>query len=218
MALIPCGEIRTIMNEPYRDHPTEDALERFLLNQFEKEQLEIVEMHILGCEACITRLQTIEVDIRVIKLALRSRETEQSSKMATTSHASWLIWPTLPRLSFASAALAICALALIFVSVPRQIILKANRGAENTLVSQWLPLDLHLNAGDLPTGPVHVEIVDAQGGKIWQAEAIIKDDDLDVKVIRLTAAGQYFVRVSSASKDSAGELLREYGIEAKSLF
>jgi hypothetical protein len=215
MALITCGEIRTIMNEPYRDHPTEDALERFLLNQSEKEQLEIVEMHLLGCEACVTRLETIELDIRVIKVALRSWQTEPRSRIATTSHASW---PTLPRLLFASAALATCALALTFVSVPRQIILKANRGAENTLVSQWLPLDLHLNAGDLSPGPVHVEIVDAQGGKIWQAEAIIKNDDLDVKVVRLTVAGQYFLRVFSASKDSAGGLLREYGIAAKSPF
>ena len=206
------------MNEPYRDHPTEDALERFLLNQSEKEELESVEIHILSCVACVNRLETIELNIRVIKLALWSRQTEQSSKVATTSHASWLIWLTLPRLSFAGAALATCALTFTFVSVPRRVSLMANRGAENTLVSRWLPLDLHLNAGDLPPGPVHVEIVDAQGGKIWQAEAIIKNDTLDVKVVRLTAAGQYFVRVSSASKDSAGELLREYGIEAKSPF
>ena len=103
-------------------------------------------------------------------------------------------WLTAPRLSFAGASLAACAIALTLVSVPRNVNLTAFRGTETNAVTQWLPLELHLNATDLPVGPVTVEVVDGQGGKIWQGPATVKNDLIDVKVSRLTASGPYFVR------------------------
>jgi hypothetical protein len=209
-------KFRTIMNGPYRDHPNEDALERFLLNQSEEEELEIVETHILACESCVTRLETLELNIAATKLALQNIQAEQAAKLAqpTPSRSNWFGWLTVPRLSFAGSGLAACALAFTFISVPRDVDVLANRGTETTMVSEWLPLDLHLDARDLPSGPVNIEIVDANGGKIWQGKSTVQNEKLEVKSSRLTSAGSYLIHVSSPS----GELLREYSIQAKPLF
>lgn len=207
---------RTIMNGPYRDHPNEDALERFVLNQSEEEELEIVETHILACESCVTRLETLELNIAATKLALQNIQAEQAAKLAqpSPSRSKWFSWLTVPRLSFAATGLAACALAFTFISVPRDVDVLANRGTETTMVSEWLPLDLHLDARDLPSGPVIIEIVDANGGKIWQGKSTVQNEKLEVKSSRLTSAGSYLIHVSSPS----GDLLREYSIQAKPLF
>lgn len=209
---------RTIMNGPYQDHPHEDALERFLLNQSEEEELEIVETHILACESCVTRLETLEFNLAATKLALNNLQAEQTAKLArpTPSSRNWLSWLTLPRLSFAGAGLAACALALTFVSVPRDISVLANRGSESTVVSQWIPLHLHLDAKDLPAGPVNVDVVDANGRRVWEGQSTIQNDTLEVKTSRLTSAGNYYVRVFP--KSAPVQQLREYSITAKPLF
>ena len=213
-------KFRTIMNEPYRDHPNEDALERFLLNQSEEDELEIVETHILACEACVTRLETLEFQIEATKVALRDfQKAEQSAKTAQPKRkTSLLSWLTVPRLSFAGAALAACAIALTFVSMPRNVSLAAYRGTETNFVSQWLPLDAHLNGRDLPAGPVRIEVVDARGGNIWLGAATVKDEQIEVHIPRFTSAGQYFVRVYSTQEDASGGLLREFSIQTKPLF
>ena len=216
---------RTIMNGPYRDHPTEEALERFLLNQSEEDELEIVETHVLACEACVTRLETLEFNIQATKVACRDLLVEQAAKLAeplipSPIHAfkRWLSWSSLPRLSLTGGSLAACALTLTFLSLPRQVNLTAYRGADTNTVAQWLPLDLHLNASELPPGPVNVEVVNAQGGKIWHGAATIRNDQINVRIPRLTTAGSYLIRISSAQDDASAELLREFSIQAKSPF
>ena len=52
------------------DHPAEEALERFLLHHSRQEELELLEIHILGCEACVNRLEKLEPEIAATKLAL----------------------------------------------------------------------------------------------------------------------------------------------------
>jgi hypothetical protein len=211
----------TLMNGPNPDHPSEDSLERFLLNRCEVDELEIVETHIFACEACVTRLETLELTIEATKLALQNLQIEQAAKIAhsTPGRAAWLRWLTLPRLTFAGAALAACTFAISFVSVPRDVTLVANRGDEITQASVWLPIYLHLYARDLPSGPLSVDIVDAQGTKVWEGEATVQKEKINVKAGRLTTPGQYFVRVfSQSAQDADSGLLREYSIQAKPLF
>lgn len=52
-------------------HPSEEALERFLLDSLEGPELVQLERHILACESCVTRLEEIEVMLAATKLALR---------------------------------------------------------------------------------------------------------------------------------------------------
>ena len=210
---------RTIMNAPYRDHPEEDALERFLMNQSGDEELEAVETHILGCEACVTRMETLELNIAATKLALQSLQAEQAKKLASANTSSWMSWFTLPRLSWAGAALAACAIVMTVASVPRDVTLTAYRGSETSSVMEWRPLKMHLNARDLTAGPVSIELVDNQGARIWRGQSSVKEEEIDVKVPRLTKEGTYYVRVYSMTPGStANELEREFSIQAKPLF
>jgi hypothetical protein len=211
---------RTIMNAPDRDHPDEDALERFLLNQSEEQELEIIETHILACEACVTRLETLELNIAATKLAIKTMQAEQAAKLAKAAHGGfWKNWVTVPRLAGAGAAMAACALTLTVASLPNEVTLTAYRGSETVAVKEWRPLKMHLNARDLPPGPVGIEVVNNQGDRIWQGQSIVKEENIDVNVPRLTKAGNYYLRVYSvASKDAAAELEREFALQAKPLF
>jgi hypothetical protein len=209
---------RTIMNSQHRDHPNEDALERLLLNQSDEEELEIVETHILGCESCVTRLEGLELNLAAMKMALETFQAEQLQKQAQPAApvSFWKSWLTIPKLSFAGAALAACALAVSWVEVPRQVTLMSYRGAETTQVAEFRPLQLHLNAHDLTAGPVRVELVTGGGNKLWEGPATIQKDTVNVRVPRLTASGTYYVRILAAQPASGeDELLREFSIKAK---
>jgi hypothetical protein len=212
---------RTIMNEPYRDHPSEDALERFLFNQSEEEELEIVETHFLACETCVTRLEALELNIAATKLALKKQLAEQAAKLAqpVPRRNNWFGWLTVPQISFAGAAMAACALAVSFVSIPREVNLIAEQGNETKIVSEWVPLELHLQARDMKAGPVTVEIVTVAGRQIWRHEAKVINDEIAVRGPRLTASGNYAVRVyTPLAGDPLGELVREYSIKATGPF
>ncbi len=209
----------TTMNEPYRDHPDEEALERFLLNRSDEEELEIVETHIMACEGCVEKLEALEYQITATKIALKSHVTERCASIAhQQTESRFGNWLTLTRFSLAGGAVAACALVLTVVSIPRQENISAYRGAEVTNVAAWTPLSLHLDANDLPPGSVAVEVVDARGGKIWQGAATNANDQIDVDIPRLKSSRHYLVRVYSTQDDALGALLREYSMQTKPLF
>ena len=64
-----------LMEKLYQEHPTEEVLERFILNTSSEDELESVETHILACEHCVNQLETIETDIAATRLALQNVET-----------------------------------------------------------------------------------------------------------------------------------------------
>jgi hypothetical protein len=86
-----------------------------------------------------------------------------------------------------------------------------------TTVGEYRPLNLHLNAADLPPGPVRVEVVNGKGDKFWEGPATVQKDRIDVRVPRITASGNYFVRVFPPEMKAGAEdeLLREFSINAK---
>jgi hypothetical protein len=97
--------------------------------------------------------------------------------------------------------------------------LVAERGNETTAVREWLPLDLHLQAADISTGPVTVEIVNHAGKQIWQHEAKVVNGEINVRAPRLTASGNYLVRVYTPSAgDSVGDLVHEYSMKTSGIF
>jgi hypothetical protein len=203
---------RTIMNEPYREHPTEDALQRFLFNQSEEEELEIVESHFLACDACVTRLEALELEIASLKRAAREQMAEEAARKAQPAarRGHFFGWCTWPQISLAGAALAACALAVTFVSIPRDVNLVAERGNETQTVSEWLPLHLHLQAREMKPGPVTVEVVDLAGNKIWRGAAAVRNEEIEVSAPRLKAAGYFAVQVYSAD-----DLVGEYTLKAR---
>jgi len=206
---------RTLMNEPYREHPTVDALERFLFNQSEEEELEIVESHFMACDACVTRLEALELEIASMKKAMTAQLAEEAARKAQPAarRRSILGWLSLPQISLAGAALAACAIAITFVSVPRDVNLAAERGNETKTVSEWLPLHLHLQAREMKPGPVTVAVVDLAGNKIWQGAAAVRNEEIEIKAPRLKAVGYFAVQVYSAQ-----DLVGEYTLKARSGF
>lgn len=200
------------MEERYICHPTEEALERFLLNHSEEQELETVETHILACESCVSRLETLESDIAASKLGLRQFQAKQAARAASPRRNQWL---TVPKLSWFSAAAAALAVAL-FVFVPRNADLTSYRGLENPVLPSGHPLHLHLNATDLPEGPVTIEIVDAQGARTWTGSATIRQDRVDLVVPSIRAQGSHFLRIyARAQANSDRELLREFAFKTK---
>ncbi len=210
------------MQPTYLDHPTEEALERFVMNRSGEEELEIVETHILACESCVTRLESLEAAIADIKIAVTEMRREAAQKERSASKVSWRTWFTVPKLSWAGA---VAALALGIAVIPQfthrvapvaDVSLTAYRGLENPVVPAGERLHLHLNAADLPHGAITVQIVDGRGADVWKGAAEIRNDQVDVTVPSMAKAGTHYLRLYELGKNnSEGDLLREFAFQVK---
>ncbi len=139
------------MQQP-QSHPTEETLENFLLHRMQDEELETTETHILACDSCVARLETMEIQLEATKIALADfhQETVEKNYAAAAKTPRWA-WLKLPTLSLAGAGAAVAiALAIVpqFTTVERSV--NAVMGSEVTAIPADRPLLLHLNAKDLP--------------------------------------------------------------------
>jgi len=203
------------MNESFREHPSEEALERFLLNVSPEQELEDLEMHVLACGQCVDHLESIEVEIAATRLALRRLEAQRVSERPAENTHSWTRWFTIPRLSFATTAVVAAAGTILF-SIPRDVNLTAYRGTETTIVSEGLPLHMHLNAAGLNSGAVALELANSSGSIVWKGTSVIQHDTVDVTLPRITESGSHYLRLyatPSGANDSA--LLREFALDAQ---
>ena len=199
----------------YYEHPTEDALERFLLHQLEESELEVLETHILACHACVERLEGLETQIAVTKSALGELQREARTSETAKASGGWRRWFSVPVLSWAAAATAAVALC-VAAFLPAQVSLSAYRGTESTVAPQWRPLSVHLNANDVANGRVAVELVDAAGAQMWTGAAQVNHEQVEVHLPRIYKAGSYFVRLYEAGATSGqGDLLREFPLRVK---
>ncbi len=219
------------MTDPFLDHPNEEALERFLRNEVQETELEVIETHILACESCVTRLEALETDLAAAKIALQELAVERVNKQTALSRRTWRDWFTLPALSWAGAvAMAALGISLIPHFLPREINLAASRGGTETsgmtlspcgtleaaVVPEGRPLDLHLKADDLPEGRVNLEIVNGLGHRVWQGVGVIRQQQAEVSVPRITASGAYFLRLyNPAQAGSEPDVLREFRFEVR---
>lgn len=209
------------MTSSHLDHPSEDALERFLLRHAQEDELETVETHILACNACVTRLEELEVQLTVTKMALRELSREAEAKQSTERR-SIKDWFTFRTVSWAGAVAAV-ALTLTLTphllspgSQPEDVTLTATRGSGMAAVAPNRPLHLHLSAQDIPNVPLRVVLVDGTGTEVWTGPAKAQNDQVDVTVPRIEATGTHFVRLYPAGKQASnGDLLREFPLEVK---
>jgi anti-sigma factor RsiW len=209
------------MTRSHLDHPSEEALERFLLHHAQEDELDRVETHILACDACVSRLEQLEVQLAAVKLALHELSREPKAPPAQEKR-SFKDWFSLRTLSWAGA---VAALALTVTVAPRfvsqstpavEVSLSANRGSDAATVPQGRPLHLHLSAQDVSNGPVQVVMVDGNGSEVWKGAAKAQNDRVEVTVPKLDKPGTHFLRLYSVRVDnSAGDLLREFPFEVK---
>jgi hypothetical protein len=206
------------MNEPYREHPSEEALERFLLKMSPEGELDIVETHVLACGYCIEQLETLETRIAATRLALQELEVQKALKRSIDRPRPWKSWFTIPKLSLAGAGAALAAGAVLF-SIPRDVSVTAFRGTETAIVSEGRPLHMHLNAASLLPGPVAIELADRQGSIEWKGTSVVQHDTVDVTLPRITQSGPHVLRLySQPPAGTEGELLREFALNAQWTF
>ncbi len=202
------------MRNPYLEHPTEEALERFLLNQSQETELEVVETHILACESCVCRLEGLEIQIAATKVALRELQSKQRAKELAKEQRSWKDWFTVPKLSWASAAVVLAV--MFFTFLPRNVNLTSYRGLENPVVPTGHRLNLHVNANGLADGPVTLEIVDATGAPVWKSAAAVRHDEVEIGVPGIGERGSHYLRLYAPARgNSEGELLREFAFKTR---
>src|ERR1700761_3111870 len=101
------------MQNSYLTHPAEEALERFLLHQSPEDELDVVETHILACDACVSRLEVLGNQISTMKNALLELQQQSAVAAASQQHRSWKAWFTVPHLAWASAAAVAVAAGLV---------------------------------------------------------------------------------------------------------
>lgn len=208
------------MTRSYLNHPSEEALERFLLHHAQEDELEGVETHILACNACVARLEEIELQIAATKLVLKELSGQpQAAQAATTSPRR--TWFSVPALSWAGAV-AVVALAIgltprmMHTSPAVDIALSANRGLNTPSVPEDAPLHLHLAALDVANGPVDVSVVDGYGSEVWKGMAKAENERITITVPKLDKPGAHFLRLYSVNRDKTpGELLREFSFQVK---
>ena len=230
------------MTNPYLEHPNEEALERFLLNRSGDQELEVLETHILACESCVTRLESLELELAHLKESLTFAE-EQRIEKALHPSKTWKDWFSLPNLSWAGAACA--ALAVGLVVVPHSLHklspgaasnsltvaegdlsacrgadgasadLATCRGTETATLPQNHPLDLKVDTTDIQPGPVDVQVVNGNGGEVWKGAAAVDHERARVQLPGLVEPGAYFLRLYARTVGSEHELLREYRFEVK---
>ena len=206
------------MQSTYFDHPTEEALERFLLHQSPEEELEVLETHILACESCVTRLEDLEVWLAATKLALSENLSQQSVKATANERPSWRrSWCTVRNFSLAGTA---AALALGIVIIPQKIrrtvpvsevTLSAYRGMETSVVPEGHRLHVRLKATDLAEGPVTASIVNSRDAEIWSGTTVIRHEQVEITVPPVTEAGPHFLRLYAPTQGNPQrDLLREF--------
>jgi len=219
-------------------HPTEDALERFLLQRAEEHELETLETHILACDACIARLEALELQISDLKAALAISEEERLVK-ETQPAAPRKNWFSLPNLSWAGAAFAAVALMLTLgPSLMRSpgnpgktagelatidfsrcassdVNLSACRGIDNALLPVGRPLALRLATTDIPAGLVNVQVVNGSGSAVWQGQTQVANERAEVRLPQINQPGAYFLRFYAPSAGAEHELLREFRFAVK---
>lgn len=205
----------------YLEHPAEEVLERFLLHRCGDEELDVVETHIMACEPCVVRLETMEVELAATKLALQNMRIQEAEKAAAPKTASWRTWFTVPTLSTAGA---LAALAIGVMVAPQfthrslpvaQVSLIAYRGLETPLVPKNRDLHVSLNANDLTENTVKVELVNDRGQVTWKGTEPVHDNQVTVNVPHISTDGSYFFRLYAPASQGEGELLREFAVQVK---
>lgn len=206
------------MNESYREHPSEEALERFLLNMSPEEEIEELETHVLACGQCVDKLEMLETQIAATRMALQSLEDQQTSPRSVEKKTPWQSWFTFQRLSFAVTG-TLAAAGMLFFTIPRDVSVTAYRGTETAIVAEGRPLHMHLNAAGLDAGPIEIELADSKGSIDWRGTSVVRLDTIDVTTPRILQSGPHYVRIYSAPQiGTESTLLREFALDARWTF
>ena len=193
------------------DHPTEDALERYLLQRMLEHDIERIETHVLCCDSCLDKLEALDVYVKAVKLALRASMAQEADTSHPTS-ATQRGWSLFPRLSWVAVA-ALIALCLSVPNISRQnpeVTLTAYRGSNEPVIPQHRSTPLVIEALDVPDGIVLAQVIDLYGTQVWTARTAVHNRQVRVLLPGLDKDGSFFLRLYGLSVGHDGPtLLRE---------
>jgi anti-sigma factor RsiW len=206
-----------MQNTSLLEHPAEEALERYLLNQSSESELEVVETHFMACNNCVARLEQLELQISATKLALQQVHLEKVAKSFARQEARRSGWFSVPKLSLAGG-LAMMAVALsVLPSMHHEskpavnVQLTAYRGLESRVLPKDRALHITLNASGLAGNLASVTLVDSNGVEIWKtAAAPIRDNVVTIDVPQVHSTGTHFFRLYEPGQVS--DQLREFSV------
>ncbi|HWD99956.1 MAG TPA: zf-HC2 domain-containing protein, partial [Bryobacteraceae bacterium] len=148
-------------------HGTEQQLEAYALGQLSDSEEQVLEEHLLLCGACRTAVDQNLIFDSGMREALKQAAPARD----------WLAWlrPVFaPRFAMAGALAALVVVAGLYFATADHthyssvaaLQLAAIRGTTPS-VEPVRELDLTLNSFPTSGGPFKMEVVDANGGKIW---------------------------------------------------
>jgi hypothetical protein len=191
-------------------HVSEDQLECYSAGSLPETVVARVEEHVLVCEICQDKLAAADAWVRSVRRAGAQLRREPES-----------FWQRLrlPHLVPALAASLIVLFAVVFylqsnkiAVAPVAVALEATRGETVARVPAHQPLAIHPNLDGLPQFSAYrLEIVDAVGNRVFKSSLAPAPGHNPASIVSGVTPGVYFARVYSP----AGDLLREYALEAR---
>jgi hypothetical protein len=203
----------------YKDgsHPDVDEMEKYLIGNTSPSEVEEIEEHLLLCEPCQSAFQQVEADALALKNACAKMERKRIRVVERPRR--WWQMPV-P----ATAIAATCSLFLAggialqywngsrATSPEADIVLSATRGTQGEASRSGVVggrVHLHVDVSSLtPSSRYELEIVDENGGRVWERAVTPQGSALDVRVDKRLSAGQYWVRL----KDPSGSVLQEFSL------
>lgn len=195
-----------------RSHAPEEWLERYSMRRLTEEESDTLEDHLIFCQCCQDKLESVESFQLVSRMACR--RVRQEDLHAQTSSSIWSrlrgfsltslfdrnrspSWFPLPASAAAMACLA------LFLLIPRsqdtgyqQVRLQAVRGELAHSVNSRQPLELVLSLDGLPPSRSYrIEIVGATGGTTASKLAEPEGNVIAVRMKSKMPPGQYWVRL-----------------------
>ena len=204
------------MQSVKNDHPSPDELENCLLDRSSEEQRQVVEEHLLVCDACRDALQDIHATILARNWALEDLEREQSAPSRK-----WVRF-AMPARAYAGCAAAVIAL-LSWTYIARtgspvpesRVSLTAMRSGgpgPSAFAVAGSKVTMNLDTSSLPSaGRYLVEVVDLAGTRIWDGEIAARTPNLTVRLPKPVSAGRYWVRLNAPN----GIALREFELRVQ---
>jgi hypothetical protein len=188
-------------------HGTTDQFELYALERLADSEFARLEEHLIVCATCRCRFDEVEAYATGMREALVT-----DAEKGPDSGVDLLGWLRRPAVSMALGLIVLIAAISLVSRGPAKLAanaaldLPASSGTK-AVAPPTRELDVTINDALRDSGPFRVEVVTPAGQTVWNGLAALGPLGVEVKVQQRMTAGDYFLRVYSAS----GEKLREYG-------
>lgn len=196
-------------------HVSDDALESYALGHLTDENVFLLEDHLLVCPKCQDHLAQVDAFVIAMKKACAEPQFERKPLRQTSfSFFTWHrpVWAVM----LATAVLSVVALSTWrgpADHIGRVVTLESARGNDGDTVAHVIAtnaLEFRVNVAQLPPQSVYeLEIVNADGRRVWRGTASSDKAQIHVPVKDSLRRGHYWVRLYGSS---SAELLREFGL------